>query len=86
MAKCGRPRLGKEIVRFTITTTLSERDMLQSIADSEGISLARCIVSRALSATLPEEISVADLELMLQIANRCDGKIQTSVLRIVLNS
>ena len=46
MTKRGRPRLGKENARFTITMTVSERDTLQSIADSEGISLARCIVSR----------------------------------------
>jgi hypothetical protein len=86
MAKRGRSKLGDGVTRFSVTVTNSERATLQTLADEAGISLARYVVSKALSGALPKEISAGDLELMLQIANRYGGKIQTSVLCTVLNS
>jgi hypothetical protein len=87
MSKRGRPKLGDGITtRFTVSVTLAERTTLQALADKEGISLARCLVTRAMLNALPKEIAVSDLELMLQIANRCGGKIQTSVLCTIVNS
>ncbi len=83
--KVGRPKLGEEVVRLSITLTTVEKTKLKSFLQ-EGESLARCIVSRALSKGLPDEIKVSDLELLLQIATRCGGKVSASVLCEILNS
>ncbi|MES2409734.1 MAG: hypothetical protein V4509_05565 [Patescibacteria group bacterium] len=85
-AKRGRPKLGEGVSRFSVTVTNSERTALQTLADKAMVSLARYVVNGALVGALPKEISAKDLELMLVIANRCGGKIPTSVLCSILHS
>lgn len=85
MAKLGRPKLGEGVTRFTVSATKEDRDFLSIEAERKGESLARFVIRRALIKEFPKKITKQDLELFLQIADRCGGEIETSVMFSILS-